>query len=221
MAFNNVPLNGWPQIKDLERLDALAKQIEDMPVYTSDDRAFLDKWERDLPILEEGVSDLETYKANQITIAPTFSAETAYEVGDLVYYNGLSYRCTNSHEGEWDADDFAATTINNELSALNSKLTTVTTVIKGGIYFIKCGRVAMISKIDGTVTTDEEGYIQDDGEDLTVPNGFMPMSTVNFLETYAGERISLSATNGKFTMANVISETGVIVRFTAVYIVNE
>ena len=75
--------------------------------------------------LESDVSDLNSNKANQITIAPFFNAETAYTAGDLVYYNGLSYRCTNDHEGEWDADDFAATTIANELDALKSGLTNV------------------------------------------------------------------------------------------------
>lgn len=45
MAFNNVPVNGWPQIKDLEKLDAVAQQIADMPTFTSNDRAFLE----DLP----------------------------------------------------------------------------------------------------------------------------------------------------------------------------
>ena len=45
MAFNNVPVNGWPQIKQLEELDAIAKQIENMPTFTNDDRAFLE----DLP----------------------------------------------------------------------------------------------------------------------------------------------------------------------------
>lgn len=73
--------------------------------------------------LQQDVADLNDIKANQLTIATTFSAETAYEVGDLVYYNGLSYRCTNTHQGEWDADDFAATTISNELSSLMSGLT--------------------------------------------------------------------------------------------------
>ena len=72
--------------------------------------------------IQGDVSDLESIKANQITIAPTFSAETAYEAGDLVYYNGLTYRCTNDHEGAWDAADFAVTTISNELSELSSKL---------------------------------------------------------------------------------------------------
>lgn len=109
----------------LAALDAVAKKIDDMPTYTSVDRAFLDEWETNLPILANDVSNLGTTKANQITIAPFFNAETAYDPGDIVYYNGLSYRCVNAHEGEWDADDFAATTIDNELSSLNSKITTL------------------------------------------------------------------------------------------------
>ena len=122
--FNTVPYNSFPASSELlQKLDAVAKAIDDMPTYTSDDRAFLNKWEVDLPILQEDVNELETLKANQITIAPTFSAETAYDIGDIVYYNGLTYRCTNAHEGEWDASDFAATTINNELASLNSKIT--------------------------------------------------------------------------------------------------
>lgn len=116
MPFNNIPINGWPQIKDLEKLDALAKQIENMPSYTSTDRAFLDEWEVKLPDMKDDVSNLETTKANQITIAPTFSAEDEYSVGDLVYYNGLSYRCVNAHTGEWDANDFIPTTIAIELA---------------------------------------------------------------------------------------------------------
>ena len=72
--------------------------------------------------LESDVSNLNDIKANQITIAPAFSAEASYDPGDLVYYNGLSYRCVYAHEGEWDADDFAATTISNELSSLMSGL---------------------------------------------------------------------------------------------------
>lgn len=73
--------------------------------------------------LQTDVLNLNSNKANQITIAPFFNAETAYDPGDLVYYNGLSYRCVNAHEGEWDADDFAATTVANELDTLKSGLT--------------------------------------------------------------------------------------------------
>lgn len=90
--------------------------------------------------LEGEVSDLNSTKANQITIAPFFSAEASYSVGDLVYYNGLTYRCTNDHEGEWDADDFAATTISNELDSLKSGLTSVGNTVNkiatnGDIWF--------------------------------------------------------------------------------------
>lgn len=72
--------------------------------------------------LQTDVLNLNSNKANQITIAPFFSAEASYDPGDLVYYNGLSYRCVNAHEGEWDADDFAATTIAGELDSLKSGL---------------------------------------------------------------------------------------------------
>lgn len=73
--------------------------------------------------LQQDVTDLNDVKANKITIAPTFSDEASYDPGDLVYYNGLTYRCVNAHEGEWDADDFAATTIDGELAELRSGLT--------------------------------------------------------------------------------------------------
>lgn len=73
--------------------------------------------------LQTDVLNLNSNKANQITIAPFFSAEASYDPGDLVYYNGLSYRCVNAHEGEWDADDFAHTTIAGELDSLKSGLT--------------------------------------------------------------------------------------------------
>lgn len=73
--------------------------------------------------LQADVLNLNSNKANQITISPFFSAEASYDPGDLVYYNGLSYRCVNAHEGEWDADDFAATTIAGELDTLKNGLT--------------------------------------------------------------------------------------------------
>lgn len=70
--FNNVPVNGWPQIKDLEKLDTLAKQIEDMPTFTSTDRDWLDEWEQKLPELPE---DPETDGVKVLT-ATTESGET-------------------------------------------------------------------------------------------------------------------------------------------------
>ena len=65
MAFNNVPVNGWPQIKDLEKLDAIAKQIDNMPTFTSNDKAFL----ADLP----GYPDVDGKK---VLTATTESGET-------------------------------------------------------------------------------------------------------------------------------------------------
>ena len=117
MAFHNVPPNGFPDLPDVEELEAVVKDVTTLKTSVSG--------------LSEDVSDLEEQKANQITIAPAFNAETTYEVGDLVYYNGLSYRCTNEHTGEWDADDFTGTTIENELASLKSGLTNLTSANGG------------------------------------------------------------------------------------------
>ena len=69
-------------------------------------------------------------KADYADIAGAFNAETAYTAGDLVIYNGIIYRCTNDHTGEWEADDFSATTIGAEINAINSNLSTLANNIK-------------------------------------------------------------------------------------------
>lgn len=109
MAFHNVPPNGFPDLPDVEELEAVVKDVTTLKTSVAG--------------LTEDVEGLNDNKANQITIAPFFNEETAYDPGDLVYYNGLSYRCVNAHEGAWDADDFAATTIAGELDSLKSGLT--------------------------------------------------------------------------------------------------
>lgn len=118
--------------------------------------------------LESDVSSLEEQKANQITIALPFNPETTYEVGDIVYYNGLSYRCTNEHTGEWDADDFAGTTIANEISTLQSGLnnqtvpqlvTTVTLAsgLSGTVTCVKVGQLVLVSGYcSGTIAQNDE-----------------------------------------------------------------
>lgn len=65
MAFNNVPANGWPQIKQLEELDAIAKQIDNIPTFTSNDKAFL----TDLPAYPDT-------DGSKVLTATTFSGET-------------------------------------------------------------------------------------------------------------------------------------------------
>lgn len=133
MAFHNIPPNGFPDLPDMEELEAVVKDVNSLKTSVSG--------------LATDVSNLSDNKANQITIAPFFDPETAYEVGDLVYYNGLSYRCTNDHEGEWDADDFAATTVSGELATLKSGLTNLIVMEEVELAFT------------GTVTLNTYSYI--------------------------------------------------------------
>lgn len=117
--------------------------------------------------LQTDVANLRDVKANQITIAPTFSAETSYDPGDLVYYNGLSYRCVNSHEGEWDADDFAATTISNELASLMSGLITESVTVTNSdklasgstLWCMRMGKVVVVEYYLITATDCANGDV--------------------------------------------------------------
>lgn len=101
MGYNTLPSNPWPLSSE-----QIVSESELQPV-----QAAVAQLQEDVGDLQGDVRDLGTSKTNQITIAPTFNAEASYSEGDIVYYNGLSYKCINAHTGEWDATDFEATTI--------------------------------------------------------------------------------------------------------------
>jgi hypothetical protein len=61
------------------------------------------------------------YSALLHTLAPDFSASTAYYVGDYVWYNGSLYRFTVDHAaGTWVGTDATAAVIGNDVSDLKS-----------------------------------------------------------------------------------------------------
>lgn len=193
MAFNNIPPNGFPALPDVEYLEAVEKDV------TSLKSSVLG--------LTQDVTDLNAQKANLITIAPFFNAESSYDVGDLVYYNGLSYRCTNAHEGEWDADDFASTTIANELDTLKSGLTNLTSNAYGNY-------VDLSSYTSDPYTCDSDGYLlmaTNTTSTITVyvygriGNDYMSVSSVNGINTTVyvrkGMRLLVHDTTGTSTVA--------------------
>ena len=63
------------------------------------------------------------YSALLHTLAPDFSASTAYAAGDYVWYNGTLYRFGTGHAaGSWVGTDATATVIGDSLSALRFSL---------------------------------------------------------------------------------------------------
>lgn len=75
--------------------------------------------------LNTAAGTLNDIKADYVDIAPPFDSTASYVAGDLVEYQGIIYRCTNDHSGDWDADDFSATTIAAEIGSLNSNFTSL------------------------------------------------------------------------------------------------
>ena len=118
MAFHNVPPNGFPDLPDVEELEAVEKDVATLKSTATSQGEAITALLTALPT-----------KAPKSDIAPTFSADSNYAVGDLVYYEGVLYECTTEHEAAaWDAEDFTATSIDEELSVINSNL--------GGLHLI-------------------------------------------------------------------------------------
>jgi len=57
-------------------------------------------------------------KASLEELAPRFSSDETYYVDKLVIYDNKLYRCIRSHSGDWDADDFTMSTIEQSLAIL-------------------------------------------------------------------------------------------------------
>lgn len=118
MAFHNVPPNGFPDIPDIEDLEAVEKDVKTLKTTTSEQGA--------------AITALGTNKAPKTDISAAFSAESNYEVGDLVYYEGALYECTTAHEAAaWSAEDFTAASVGSTISGVNSNLTSLGTKVNG------------------------------------------------------------------------------------------
>ena len=67
-------------------------------------------------VVAEMVDGADASKADKVDLAPTFDTATAYEVGDLVIYENVLYRCKAAHAaGAWAAADFEATKISQNI----------------------------------------------------------------------------------------------------------
>lgn len=77
--------------------------------------------------VEEAIKNAgNTGLAHTADIAPDFSTESAYSVGDYVYHNGTLYVFTSNHAaGAWSTDDTQAVSVGGELVDVKSGLTSV------------------------------------------------------------------------------------------------
>ena len=63
-----------------------------------------------------GIASEESLSAVLDDLADEFDATATYAVGDYVLKDGVLYKCTTAHTGTWDANDFTATTISDEVA---------------------------------------------------------------------------------------------------------
>lgn len=78
-------------------------------------------------------------------LAPEFQSNLAYDVGDLVWNDGILYVFTSSHSGAWDPSDVTAADISNILDGFDQRIT----ALEGGA--VTARRYIMISDSYGLV----------------------------------------------------------------------
>lgn len=92
------------------------------------------------------------YSALLHTLAPDFSASTAYSAGDYVWYNGTLYRFTSNHAaGSWTGTDATATVVGNDLRATRNELNYTTDALDTTDYVFSLGVTQGVLNNDGTV----------------------------------------------------------------------
>lgn len=156
MAFNNVPVNGWPQIKDLEKLDALANQIENMPTFTSNDKAFLENLPSypsedgkkalvattssgDTSLNYEELSDLPADPETDGVRVLTATTSNGDTVKSWEMKNNIDFSTTEHATGlKWiDGREIYSVTVDNTSDlVIQSNTWTDTSIVKGSIDLI-------------------------------------------------------------------------------------
>ena len=138
MGLNTFPCNPYPiRTEELHKGDNEDLQAQINAIKDGTDIDSFGDVETALRVVTGDITNLGTSKAAKADIAPTFSAEGNYAVGDLVYYDGVLYECTTAHEAAaWDAEDFTATSVNEELSAINSNLNSKTNIAYWGSHTV-------------------------------------------------------------------------------------
>ena len=123
-----------------------------------------------------------------------------------------------------DATPTASSTNLVESGGVKSAIDAVTgsesaSTANGNIVFRKFGKVVMAQFNSGTFSTNADNYITYGGAEITVPSGFVPAFTADFLETYGKLRIQIVAINGKFYSPSSALD-GVPIRGSVMYLVN-
>lgn len=108
----------------------------------------------ELSSIKSGLNDVNSNlsaKADLTDLAPAFSDNTAYTVGQYVSYEGSIYQCTSAHSaGAWVAGDFTLVAVGSELSKRvvgnNAALYALYNIGNDGynVYFTDAGQIQLI-----------------------------------------------------------------------------
>lgn len=125
---------------------------------------------------EDNLAAYTQVSQNLANLAPTFSEETDYAVGDYVTYSGLLYKCTTAHSaGTWDSSNFTATTVADIVNPSETTTTiTFTNGDTGTMGFTRIGKLVSCYLLKVTSTTGKFSTAGSWVQIGTVPDGYYP-----------------------------------------------
>ena len=114
-----------------------------------------------IPDIATLVSEIETavasipadYSSLWATVAPVFSTNTSYSVGQYCTYNGELYRFTASHSGSWSSSDVVAVNVGGELYGVKRSLLVSQVVSSGTVNlndYLTEGRYQFLTSVSFT-----------------------------------------------------------------------
>ena len=195
MGYNNVPVNGWPQIKDLEKMDAIAQQIAGMPTFTSNDKAFLE----DLPAYPDT-------DGTKVLTATTSGGETSLsyeeipdELPEDPQTDGVRVLTATTSSGEtvksWETQQAG------ENQTFSTTATKIGTFVNQTLYRVVIQSSGTIPLTSGTEI--ETGFSLGNNEDLKFVLPYCVASTekvvppMSYKVNYQGKVVATPLANGE------------------------
>ena len=164
-----------------------------------------------IPSIQDLIDEIETavdsipadYSSLWTSLAPAFSASTAYAIGDYVTYNGKLYRFTTAHAaGTWDSAHVAQTNLGAEDSALKSAIDNKEIVNNEKTGRMQNGLSSFIASLPSVSKQTQANYIPNGSVTNILYHG-ADAGLFDGMTVIDGENIKVTALNGQTTAANI------------------
>lgn len=166
-------------------------------------------------------SDLNLYladKANLSVVAPDFNANSTYNIGERVIYDGVLYQFIAQHTGAWNSSDVTRTSLDNILNTDENKIKQKASYFAvasafNTLFHYSAGDYVYYGDYLYKFTADHQGeWDSSDVETATIADDF---ATKTKLNTELAKKASLTDLATKTSLFNVADDFSTSTAYTA------